>query len=84
MNMAINHENDEFLVINFEHVWSLQIPWTPKVWTIANKNGHRKQKQRVLGHALKTVTGLTCLENPIGVARHVRPITFLKYMTKNS
>ena len=40
MNMAIKHENDEFLVINLEHVSVLMVVVnchrTPKLWAIAH------------------------------------------------
>src|SRR3954470_10036417 len=38
-------------------------PGTPKLWTIAHKNGHRTRKQRVLGDALKHISGLTIVVN---------------------
>ena len=61
--MAIKHEDDEFLVINVEHVSVLMVVVnghrTPKLWAIAHKNIHTERKQRFLVISLKHVPGLT-------------------------
>ena len=52
--MAIKHENDEFLVINLEHVSVLMVivnrHRTPKLWAIAHENIHKERKRQVFGH----------------------------------
>ena len=59
MKMAIQHENDEFLVITLKHVSGLPAilnrPGTPILWAITHENGHNTQKRRVLVITLKPV-----------------------------
>src|SRR4051812_41626651 len=54
--MAIKCKNDDFLAIPLKYV---NRPGTPKLWAIANENGHKTRKQRVLGHVRKNVLGFT-------------------------
>jgi hypothetical protein len=61
MKMAINHENNDFLVITLKHVSSLTVivnhPRTPKLWLIAHENDHKAQNQRGFGHKSQTCIG---------------------------
>ena len=54
MNMAIQRENNEFLVITLKHVSGLtgivNRPRTAKLWRIARENGHKERKRRFFGH----------------------------------
>ena len=54
MNMAIQRENDEFLVITLKHVSGLTVvvnrPRIAKLWGIPGENGHKAQKHRVFCH----------------------------------
>src|SRR3954470_22377751 len=58
MKTATKHENDEFLVISFQHVSGRKVtvnrPRTPKQWAIAHENVHETRKQRVSGHIFPT------------------------------
>src|SRR3954462_14454361 len=67
MEMAINHENYEFLVIYLKIVTSLTCLENPigtkKPWAITHKNGHKHEKDEFLGITLKHVSGLKVVVN---------------------
>ena len=58
MKTAIKQENDEFMVISFQHVSGRKVivnhPRIPKQWAVAHENGHKTGKQRVFGHNSQT------------------------------
>src|SRR3954462_2043980 len=68
MKTAIKQENDEFMVISFQHVsgWKVTVnrPRTPKLWAIAHENGHKTGERRVLVISLKNVTVILRHANP--------------------
>ena len=61
MKTAIKQENDEFLVISFQHVSGRKVtvnrPRTPKQWAVAHENGHKTRELRVSGHISQTCQG---------------------------
>src|SRR4051812_25423703 len=61
MKTAIKQENDEFLVISFQHVSGRKVtvnrPITPKLWAIAHENCHKTQERRVSGHISQKCNG---------------------------
>src|SRR4051812_32529115 len=61
MKTAIKRENDEFLVISFQHVSGQNVtvsrPTTPKLWAVAHENGHKTQKLRVFSHISQKCNG---------------------------
>ena len=61
MKTAIKRENDEFLVISFQHVLGRKVtvnrPRTPKLCAIAHENGHKTRERRVFGHISQTSKG---------------------------
>src|SRR3954471_18391201 len=69
MKTTIKQENDEFLVISFQHVSSRKVtinrPKTPKLWAIAHENGHKTRKLRVFSHIYKKCNGsyMPCKSN---------------------
>src|SRR4051812_44997708 len=69
MKTTIKQENDEFLVISFKHEsgrkGNINSPRTPKLWAIANENGHKTRKLRVFGHISKKCKGsyMPCKSN---------------------
>src|SRR4051812_46027514 len=69
MKTAIKRENDEFLVISFQHVSGRKVivnrPRTPKQWAVANENGHKTRKLRVFSHISKKCNGsyMPCKSN---------------------
>ena len=73
MKTAIKQENDEFLVISFQHVSGRKVtvnrPRTPKLWAIAHENGHKTQERRIVGHPLKHAPGLMVHANPRGAPK---------------
>src|SRR4051812_19797728 len=68
MKTAIKQENDEFLVISFQHVSGRKVtvnrPRTPKLWAIAHENGHKTRERRVSVISLKHVRVLSRHANP--------------------
>src|SRR3954467_8625720 len=54
MKTATKHENDEFLVITFQHVSGRKVtvnrPRSPNQWAIAHENGHKTRELRVFSH----------------------------------
>ena len=69
MKTAIKRENDEFLVISFQHVWGRNVtvnrPRTPKQWAVAHENGHKTRKLRVFSHISQKCNGsyMPCKSN---------------------
>src|SRR3954471_19118895 len=61
MKMARKQENDEFMVISFQHVSGRKVtvnrPRTPKLWAIAHENGHKTRERRVSGHISQKCNG---------------------------
>src|SRR3954470_3427092 len=61
MKTAIKRENNEFLVISFQHVPGRNVtvnrPRTPKQWSIAHENGHNTRKLRVFSHISQKCNG---------------------------
>src|SRR3954467_1923409 len=61
MKTAIKQENDEFLVISFQHVSGRKVtvnrPRTPKLRAIAHENGHKTRERRVSGHISQKCNG---------------------------
>src|SRR3954464_7698955 len=61
MKTAIKQENDEFLVISFQHVSGRKVtvnrPRTTKLWALAHENGHKTRERRVSGHISQTCQG---------------------------
>src|SRR3954467_996715 len=61
MKTAIKQENDEFLVISFQHVSARKVtvnrPRTPKLCAIAHENGHKTRERRVSGHISQKCNG---------------------------
>src|SRR3954467_5143978 len=68
MKTAIKRENDEFLVISFQHVSGRKVtvnrPRTPKQWAIAHENGHKRENGEFLVISLKHVRVLSRHANP--------------------
>src|SRR3954467_3583689 len=69
MKTAIKRENDEFMVISFQHVSGRKVtvnrPRTPKLWAIAHENGHKTREMRVSGHISQKCNGsyMPCKSN---------------------
>src|SRR3954466_9516415 len=69
MKTAIKQENDEFMVISFQHVSGRKVtvnrPRTPKLWAIAHENGHKTRERRVSGHKSQKCNGsyMPCKSN---------------------
>jgi hypothetical protein len=67
MKTALKWKNDEFLVIPLKHVLSVMglvnHPETPKLWAIAQKNGHKRKNDEFLVMSLKHVLSFTGLIN---------------------
>ena len=69
MRTAIKRENDEFLVIAFQHVSGRKVivnrPRTPKQWAVAHENGHKTRKLRVFSHISQKCNGsyMPCKSN---------------------
>src|SRR3954464_13293055 len=69
MKTAIKQENDEFLVISFQHVSDRKVtvnrPRTPKLWVIDHENGHKTRERRVSGHISQKCNGsyMPCKSN---------------------
>src|SRR4051812_42215134 len=69
MKTAIKRENDEFLVISFQHVSGRKVtvnrPRTPKLWVIAHENGDKTRERRVSGHISQKCNGpyMPCKSN---------------------
>src|SRR3954464_7759391 len=69
MKTAIKQENDEFLVISFQHVSGRKVtvnrPRIPKLWAIAHENGHKTRERRVSGHISQKCNGsyMPCKSN---------------------
>src|SRR3954462_4461561 len=61
MKTAIKRENDEFLVISFQHVSGRKVtvnrPRGPKQWAVAHENGHKTRERRVSGHISQKCNG---------------------------
>src|SRR3954466_2993009 len=61
MKTVIKQENDEFMVISFQHVSGRKVtvnrPRTPKLWAIAHENGHKTRERRVSGHISQKCNG---------------------------
>jgi hypothetical protein len=61
MKTALEHKNDEFLVMSLKHVLSVMglvnHPRIPKLWAIAHKNGHKRKNDECLVMSLKHVHG---------------------------
>ena len=70
MKTGIKRENDEFLVISFQHVSGRKVivnrPRTPKQWAVAHEMAIKHDNYEFLVIYLKNITALTCLANPIG------------------
>ena len=68
MKTAIKQENDEFLVISFQHVSGRKVTVnrlrTPKLWAIAHENGRKTRERRVSGHISQTCQGSFETANP--------------------
>src|SRR4051812_24075484 len=69
MKTATTQENDEFLVIYFQHVLGRKVivnrPRTPKQWAIAHENGHKPRQLRVFSHISQKYNGsyMPCKSN---------------------
>src|SRR3954468_6005519 len=69
MKTAIKQENDELLVISFQHVSDRKVtvnrPRTPKLWAIAHENVHKTRERRVTGHISQKCNGsyMPCKSN---------------------
>src|SRR3954468_8656425 len=68
MKTAIKQENDEFLVIYFQHVSGRKVtvnrPRTPKLWAVAHENGIKCENGEFLVISLKHVRVLSRHANP--------------------
>src|SRR3954454_8872530 len=69
MKTAIKRENEEFLVISFQHVSGRKVivnrPRTPKQWAVAHENGHKTRELRVFSHISQKCNGsyMPCKSN---------------------
>jgi hypothetical protein len=67
MKMALDRKSDEFLVMPLKHVLSVlglvNHPGTPKLWSIAHENGHKRKNDEFLVMSLKHVLGVVDLVN---------------------
>jgi hypothetical protein len=56
MKTALEHKNDEFLVMPLKHVLSVMglvnHPGIPKLWDIAHEKGHKRKNNEFLVMAL--------------------------------
>src|SRR3954471_15472164 len=68
MKTTIKQENDEFLVISFQHVSGRKVtvnrPRTPKLWAIAHETAIKHENSEFLVISLKHVRALSRHANP--------------------